>query len=149
MHDELCDGVGTVDARSCCCWAWNVPGCSPVGFGCICPPSRELIPYTAQPSRSSSRFCGPRLPPLAWTIHTVRCSLIILECSPLISLSFSQVKAFNQFSLQALANLNTLNSSSIRHTWPLLVHCEDRQSILLCGNLFYFIPISHVFISIK
>ncbi|KNZ53830.1 hypothetical protein VP01_3123g1 [Puccinia sorghi] len=88
-----------------------------------------------QPSRSSSRFCGPRLPPLAWTIHTVRCSLIILKCSPLISLSFSQVKAFNQFSLQALANLNTLNSSSIRHTWPLLVHCEDRQSILLCGNL--------------
>lgn len=56
---------------------------------------------------------------------------ILWTTSAAARLDHPHFKAFNQFSLQALANLNTLNSSSIRHTWPLLVHCEDRQSILL------------------
>ncbi|OAV93747.1 hypothetical protein PTTG_27205 [Puccinia triticina 1-1 BBBD Race 1] len=39
--------------------------------------------------------------------------------------------AFNLCSVQALSNLNTSNPASIAHTWPLLVHCEPRESILL------------------
>ncbi|PLW56280.1 hypothetical protein PCANC_04092 [Puccinia coronata f. sp. avenae] len=50
--------------------------------------------------------------------------------SAVARLDHPHFKALNQSSLQALSNLNTLNPRAIEHTWPLLMDCDARQSIL-------------------
>ncbi|KAA1074652.1 hypothetical protein PGT21_014685 [Puccinia graminis f. sp. tritici] len=56
---------------------------------------------------------------------------ILWVTSAVARLDHPNFRPFNQFSVQALSNLNTLNPLSIAHTWPSLILCEDRQSILL------------------
>ncbi|KAI9619694.1 hypothetical protein H4Q26_014076 [Puccinia striiformis f. sp. tritici PST-130] len=56
---------------------------------------------------------------------------ILWLTSAVARLDHPSFKAFNQFSVQALSNLNTLNHRSISDTWPELIDCDNRKSILL------------------
>ncbi|KAH9456628.1 hypothetical protein Pst134EB_012831 [Puccinia striiformis f. sp. tritici] len=56
---------------------------------------------------------------------------ILWLTSAVARLDHPSFKALNQFSVQALSNLNTLNHRSISDTWPKLIDCDDRKSILL------------------
>ncbi|WAR55085.1 hypothetical protein PtB15_4B705 [Puccinia triticina] len=74
---------------------------------------------------AADRFQAPLRPAIPLIIK------ILWLTSAAARLDHPNFRAFNLCSVQALSNLNTSNPASIAHTWPLLVHCEPRESILL------------------